>query len=627
MTASDAERKLRELSFLHEVAQLASSARDWDEMLRVVIGRTTDAMGAEVSSLYLLKRSDGLLRLVATNGLNRGGIGRATLRVGEGIVGWVANARIPLAARDVRTDPRWKWVPEVDEKRFTSMLSVPVVARDEVIGVMNVQTVQPRDFGREEIDFLQTIANQVAGIIEKGRLQRESDRKLREVSALFEVSNVLTSTLDLDEVLSLIVDRLVRVYPGASGAILLREEDEAVRERARTGELGKTAGAAAQRALDERRPIVAFDHIAVPLIANDRLLGAVVLQVPDYKEFLEEEVRFVGALANQAALAIDKASLYALERKTTESLRELERARSGSGTWRPAERAVADLRAVCAGRRKRRGAGLGHRTLRVAARRRRSGRRHLGRGLTRWRRRGLRVHGAARARDRRPGVALSTVLVVDDERALVGMVASLLGEEGYEIVTAYDGETALRRHAEESPDLVILDRKLPKLSGDEVCKRIRASSTTPILMLTGERGADERAKLLDLGADDYLEKPFSARELRSRVRALLRRATSTASKQAAASVGRLRVDPKTHVASVDDQALDLTPTEFRLLTALITRPGEVLERRALLRAGWPEERDPDPEWLKAHLARLRSKLDLAGAPALANVRGVGYRLG
>ncbi|HEY7624871.1 MAG TPA: GAF domain-containing protein [Candidatus Limnocylindria bacterium] len=328
MTASDAERKLRELSFLHDVTQLASSARDWDEMLRVVISRTTDAMRAEVSSLYLLERADGVLRLVATNGLNRGGIGRATLRVGEGIVGWVASARVPLAARDVRTEPRWKWVPEVDEKRFTSMLSVPVVARDEVIGVMNVQTVEPRDFGREEIDFLQTIANQIAGIIEKGRLQRESDRKLREVSALFEVSNVLTSTLDLDEVLALVVDRLVRVYPGSSGAILLREEGDSVRERSRSGELGKTATSAALRAVGERRPIVAFDHIAMPLIANDRLLGAVVLQVPDYKEFLEEEVRFVGALANQAALAIDKASLYALERKTTESLRELERARA-----------------------------------------------------------------------------------------------------------------------------------------------------------------------------------------------------------------------------------------------------------------------------------------------------------
>src|SRR5438874_212406 len=328
MTASDAERKLSELSFLHEVAQLASSARDWDEMLRIVIERTTDAMGAEVSSLYLLERSDNLLRLVATNGLNRGGIGRATLRLGEGIVGWVANARVPLAARDVRTEPRWKWVPEVDEKRFVSMLSVPVVIRDEVIGVMNVQTVEARDFGREEIDFLQTIANQIAGIIEKGRLQREAERKLREVSALFEVSNVLTSTLDLDEVLALVVDRLVRVYPGASGAIFLREPNDEVRERARSGDLGKIAAQAADRAIAERRPIVAFDHIAVPLMANDSLLGAVALQVPDYKEFLEEEVRFVGALANQAALAIDKASLYALERETTDSLRKLERARS-----------------------------------------------------------------------------------------------------------------------------------------------------------------------------------------------------------------------------------------------------------------------------------------------------------
>ena len=222
---------------------------------------------------------------------------------------------------------------------------------------------------------------------------------------------------------------------------------------------------------------------------------------------------------------------------------------------------------------------------------------------------------------------MSNILVVDDDRQFVGMVAALLGEEGYEIVTAYDGETALRRHAEDSPDLVILDRKLPRLSGDEVCRRIRASAQTPILMLTGERGAEERAKLLDLGADDYLEKPFSRKELAARVRALLRHAGPALRAQNAASIGRLRVDPKTHVASVDGQSLDLTPTEFRLLAALAARPGEVLERRALLRAGWPEERDPDPEWLKAHLARLRSKLDSAGAPPLANVRGVGYRLG
>lgn len=222
---------------------------------------------------------------------------------------------------------------------------------------------------------------------------------------------------------------------------------------------------------------------------------------------------------------------------------------------------------------------------------------------------------------------MTSILVVDDERAMVGMVAALLGEDGYEVVTAYDGEAALKRHAEESPDLVILDRGLPKLSGDEVCRRIRATSSTPILMLTGEKGSDERARLLDLGADDYLEKPFAKKELSARVRALLRRATPPARSRPAASIGQLTVDSRTHQATVAGEALDLTPTEFRLLAALAVRPGEVVDRRALLRAGWPEERDPDPEWLKAHLARLRSKLDGAGAPSLSNVRGVGYRLG
>ncbi|HEV8228720.1 MAG TPA: GAF domain-containing protein [Candidatus Limnocylindria bacterium] len=327
MTPTDAERKLRELSFLHEVAQLASSARDWDEMLRIVIDRTTDAMGAEVSSLYLLERREGVLRLVATNGLNPRAVGRATLRLGEGITGWVANARVPLAVRDVHTEPRWHFVPSVDVERFTSMLSVPLVSRDEVIGVMNVQTVTPRDFDHTEIDFLQTIANQVAGIIEKGRLQRESERKLREVSALFEVSNVLTSTLDLDEVLALIVDRLVRVYPGSAGAIYLRESED-VRERARSGDIGKTLPHAARQAIAEARPIVQGDHLALPLLAGERLLGAMALRVPPGTDLADEEVAFVGALANQVALAIDKAALYALERQTTETLRELERARA-----------------------------------------------------------------------------------------------------------------------------------------------------------------------------------------------------------------------------------------------------------------------------------------------------------
>jgi K+-sensing histidine kinase KdpD len=323
----DSERKLRELSFLHEVAQLASSARDWDEMLRIVIDRTTDAMGVEVSSLYLLERREGVLRLVATNGLNRKFIGKATLRVGEGITGWVANARVPAAVRQVRADPRFKWIPGVDEERFTSMMSVPLLIHDEVVGVVNVQSVAERGFDREEIEFLQTIANLVAGIIEKGRLQREAERKLREVSALFEVSNILTSTLELDEVLAQLVTRLVRVYPGSAGAVFLRDGDD-LRERARSGEPGRAMAQTARQALTEARPIVAGDRLALPLLAGERLLGAVALRVPPGTDLADEEVAFVGALANQAALAIDKASLYALERQTTDRLRELERARS-----------------------------------------------------------------------------------------------------------------------------------------------------------------------------------------------------------------------------------------------------------------------------------------------------------
>src|ERR1700704_2000843 len=172
---------------------------------------------------------------------------------------------------------------------------------------------------------------------------------------------------------------------------------------------------------------------------------------------------------------------------------------------------------------------------------------------------------------------MTTILVVDDEPAMVGMVGALLGDDGHQIVTAYDGETALRRHAEERPDLVILDRRLPRMSGDEVCRAIRAGSDTPILMLTGEKGSEERARLLDLGADDYLEKPFSKKELSARVRALLRRAGPARRAQTAASIGKLTVDARAHQATVAGETLDLTPTEFRLLAALTARPGEVVD--------------------------------------------------
>ncbi len=322
------ERKLKELSFLHEVAQVASSTLDWDEMLRQIIDRTTTAMSAEVCSLYLLERREGTLTLVATNGLNRRAIGRVVHRIGEGITGWVAKARVPLAARDVHKEPRFKFVPGVDEERFRSMLSAPLVAGDEVIGVINIQTVRPRDFTPSEIEYLQTIGNQLAGIIQKSRLQRDAERKLREVTALYEVSNVLTSTLNLDEVLVLSLDRILGLYPGSSGAIYLGNDEGSLEQRAARGEPPRSLRAEAMVALTRLRAVTDGELVAQPLLVGDSVLGAIALHVPVKVEFSEEELNFIAAVANQAALAIDKASLYELERRTSDRLRELDRARS-----------------------------------------------------------------------------------------------------------------------------------------------------------------------------------------------------------------------------------------------------------------------------------------------------------
>ncbi|HYY53990.1 MAG TPA: response regulator transcription factor [Candidatus Dormibacteraeota bacterium] len=222
---------------------------------------------------------------------------------------------------------------------------------------------------------------------------------------------------------------------------------------------------------------------------------------------------------------------------------------------------------------------------------------------------------------------MTRVLVVDDDPAMVGMVAMLLGSEGFEVVTAYDGEAALRKMREDSPDLVVLDMQLPRLSGDDVTRRIRETSALPIIMLTGRKEEEEKARLLELGADDYLTKPFGKKELVARVRALLRRASGTAPARAPVSLGGIVVDASRHSATAQGKPLDLTPIEFRLLEILVRRGGDVVAREQLLRAGWPDERDPDPEWLKPHLARLRMKLGELGAPVPENVRGVGYRLG
>jgi DNA-binding response OmpR family regulator len=218
------------------------------------------------------------------------------------------------------------------------------------------------------------------------------------------------------------------------------------------------------------------------------------------------------------------------------------------------------------------------------------------------------------------------ILVVDDEPAMVGAVTALVGTAGHQVITAYDGDTALRRFEEEAPDLVLLDLAMPGRDGVEVCREIRRTSRTPIIVLTGE--ADELAKVeaLDAGADDYVTKPFGKHELLARIRAVMRRLEGTEAPGGGLRVGSLVLDAGRHEASVEGVVLALTRTEFALLAALAAARGRVVPHERLLEAGWPHDPDPDPQWLKPHLARLRAKLEEAGSPLPTSVRGVGYRL-
>jgi DNA-binding response OmpR family regulator len=222
------------------------------------------------------------------------------------------------------------------------------------------------------------------------------------------------------------------------------------------------------------------------------------------------------------------------------------------------------------------------------------------------------------------------ILVVDDDPAMVGAITALVSTEGHQVITAYDGLTAVRRFREEGPDLVLLDLAMPGPDGFTVAGQIRAAGTSPIIVVSGESGEPAKVRALGIGADDYLTKPFGKAELLARIAAVMRRAEGTGRGLEPAggrlTIGELSVDPSRHDARVGGTVLDLTPTEFRLLETLLRADGAVVPHLRLARAGWPADADPDLLWLKPHLARLRSKLDALGGPSIVAVRGVGYRL-
>jgi sugar diacid utilization regulator/putative methionine-R-sulfoxide reductase with GAF domain len=189
---ADSSLAARELGFLVRLAQGAASTQRPDELLELIIREATSAMGIDVCSLYLLTPPGRELLLTATNGLNEAMVGKVVMRVGEGITGWVAETRRPAVVPDVNQEPHWKWVPGLDEDRFRSMLSVPIEAGPRLVGVLNVQTAEKREFGLGDIDFLRAIAGQVAGILERSELQRRTEVQLAEIQMSHDIHERFT---------------------------------------------------------------------------------------------------------------------------------------------------------------------------------------------------------------------------------------------------------------------------------------------------------------------------------------------------------------------------------------------------------------------------------------------------
>ncbi len=197
MSPKDTSLATRELGFMVRLAQAAAATQKPDELLDLIIREATSAMGTDVCSLYLLEPGGEQLLLTATNGLNENMVGRVRMKVSEGITGWVARTREPTVAPDVSRDPHWKWVPGLDEDRFHSMLSVPIESGPRLVGVLNAQAAERRDFNAGDIDFLRAIAGQVAGILERSELQRRLEAQLAEIQLSHDIHERFTR-LSLD---------------------------------------------------------------------------------------------------------------------------------------------------------------------------------------------------------------------------------------------------------------------------------------------------------------------------------------------------------------------------------------------------------------------------------------------
>jgi len=226
-------------------------------------------------------------------------------------------------------------------------------------------------------------------------------------------------------------------------------------------------------------------------------------------------------------------------------------------------------------------------------------------------------------------VPVPQILIVDDERDLVQVVEFNLRQAGFETATAFDGERALAQIKARVPDLVVLDLMLPDIPGTEICRNLKSNPRTkhvPVIMLTARGEEVDRVVGFELGADDFVTKPFSVRELVLRVKAVLRRGAGPEEDRPREKVGPVRIDPSAHRAFVGGQEIELTALEFKLLATFMARLGRVQTREMLLQDVWEMSSELQTRTVDTHVKRLREKLGDEGRDLIETVRGVGYRM-
>ncbi|TMF00685.1 MAG: GAF domain-containing protein [Chloroflexi bacterium] len=309
--ASDSTLAARELGFLVRLAQAAASTQKPDELLALIIRETTTAMGTDVCSLYLLMPSGRELLLTATNGLNENMVGKVKMKVGEGITGFVAETRSPAVVADVSRDPHWKWVPGLDEDRFHSMLSVPIESGPRLVGVLNAQAAELREFNAGDIDFLRAIAGQVAGILERSELQRRLEAQLSEIQMSHDIHERFTK-LSLEGAGIRSILEAVGALAGGPAALYspdgyrvrgVGEASDGMPPRLHVPSAVSQAGAREVR-INAGRPARAMD--LVPVRAGPDVLGLLAVGIHDQAADSEGRVRALEHGSTVLALELSK---------------------------------------------------------------------------------------------------------------------------------------------------------------------------------------------------------------------------------------------------------------------------------------------------------------------------------